>query len=293
VPRGDVVAAVAAAFVRKELRADLSAALESEANEEQVEGLLTGWGVPGPRGASRAERIAQAVAALDSEERWGGVAEWVWLHRVRIMGRTRLSLKGLMQREAGRIGQCGLRDAEVLALNFYSGPAFVPMNGILRNFPSCILDLLRGDGTVGDNRLGTTFFSFFSGLKKLAQATELPVNRCPPPSVRFLWCQRESVWECIFFLSPFPSLLLTRTPLHQLGSLGGACGGVGAAAMSNASWIRGAAVTECGQETALWAEKCRDAVFVSLYQAGMVPMNGIMYGYTLILNLSPPLERET
>ena len=45
---------------------DSRAALEVGASDAQVEALLAGWGVQGPRGASRADKIQQAVAALDS-----------------------------------------------------------------------------------------------------------------------------------------------------------------------------------------------------------------------------------
>ena len=59
-----------------------------------------------------------------------------------------------------------------------AGPEFVPMNGICRSFPQSILDLLKGDGTAGDNKLCTTLFCIGSGLKKLSQKTELPDTRC-------------------------------------------------------------------------------------------------------------------
>jgi hypothetical protein len=117
--------ALVTSFVRTELRSDLAAALESGASDAKVEALLAGWSVPGPHGASRAERIAQAVSALDSEERWGEVRGWVRLHRGRIQGRTRLGLKGLMKREEKRIKQYRLTKSEVLGLYLYTGACFL------------------------------------------------------------------------------------------------------------------------------------------------------------------------
>ena len=114
--------AVAGAFVRTELRADLRAALE-HASEAQVLALLDAWrpGQGGQRGGARAEWIEEAVAALDSEERWKEVEGWVRLHRGRIQGRTRLGLKALMEREKDKITRYGLKEAEVLALHLYTG----------------------------------------------------------------------------------------------------------------------------------------------------------------------------
>ena len=64
---------------------------------------------------------------------------------------------------------------------FPAGPEFVPMNAICRSFPHNILDnLLKGDATMGDNKLCTTLFCIGSGLKKLSQKTELPDSRCAP-----------------------------------------------------------------------------------------------------------------
>ena len=60
------------------------------------------------------------------------------------------------------------------------------MNGVCRSFPESILDLLKGDGTAGDNRLCTTLFCVSSALKKLSQTTPLPGSRCthpPPPQI--------------------------------------------------------------------------------------------------------------
>jgi hypothetical protein len=165
-----------ASFVRTELRADLRAALEA-ASDAQLESLLDGWRVPATTGAGRSDRVERAVAALDSEVRWGEVEGWVGLRRGRIQGRTRLGLESLMQRESDKISQYGLTAAEVLALHLYTGPEFVPMNGICRSFPRSILQLLEGDGRTAANRLCTTLFCVSSALKKLSQTTALPANR--------------------------------------------------------------------------------------------------------------------
>ena len=53
------------------------------------------------------------------------------------------------------------------------------MNGICRNFPASIAELLKGTGTTADNRLCTTLFCVSSGIKKLAQTTSLPPSGCP------------------------------------------------------------------------------------------------------------------
>jgi hypothetical protein len=168
---------MATSFVRTELRADLRAALESS-SDKQIESLLEGWSVPATRGAARSATIELAVAAMDSEKRWGEVEGWVRLHRGRIQGRTRLGLEGLMRRESDKISQYGLTASEVLALYLYTGPEFVPMNGICRGFPPTVLKLLEGDGTTAHNRLCTTLFCISSALKKLSQTTALPANRC-------------------------------------------------------------------------------------------------------------------
>jgi hypothetical protein len=170
----DLCSEMAADFVRIELQADLRAALRCASNG-QIEALLEGWRAPEPRSASLPDRIDTAVAALVSEERWGQVEGWVRLYRGRIQGRTRLGLKGLMARERVKIEQCALTAGEALALYLYTGPEFVPINGICRSHPPAIRDLLRGDGAGGaDNRLCTTLFCISSALKKLSQTTALP-----------------------------------------------------------------------------------------------------------------------
>ncbi len=136
--RAAVVAAAADAFVRRELRAELEAALRrgfaeaggadgAERLDAALGALLQQWSpqLPAPAradgAAGRAERIVAAVAALNSEERWGAVEGWVRLHVVRMQGRTRLPLQQLMGRESVKIARYGLTEAEVLALHLYTG----------------------------------------------------------------------------------------------------------------------------------------------------------------------------
>jgi hypothetical protein len=169
--------AMEASFLRTELRGDLCSALEA-ASDAQIKALVKGWGLE-PIG-ERGNWINQAAAVLDSEERWGEVEGWVRLHRGRIQGRTRLGLKALMEREKEKIELCNLTESEVLAGHIYTGANFVPLNAICRRFPQNMLNLLKGDGVMPDNRMCTTLFCISSFLKKLSQTTELPESRCPP-----------------------------------------------------------------------------------------------------------------
>ena len=173
--RADVVAAVVDAFARRELRKELAAALRGALEgmgaaglEAALGPLLAEWNAAVSPAAPLEERMAAAAAALGSAARWEEVAAWAGLFRVRMQGRTRLGLEELMAREGERIGKFGLTRGEVLALYLYTGPEFVPMNGILRSFPLSLLDLLAG------NTLCTTLFCISSALKKVATGTELP-----------------------------------------------------------------------------------------------------------------------
>jgi hypothetical protein len=83
----------------------------------------------------------------------------------------------LMLREKIKIKNYGLVAGEVLALYLYTGPEFVPMNGICRNFPQNILTMLLGDGSTPRNTLCTTLFCITSGIKKLGRYTDLPEDR--------------------------------------------------------------------------------------------------------------------
>jgi hypothetical protein len=65
------------------------------------------------------------------------------------------------------------------------------MNGICRNFPQSILEVLRGDDTRGDNKLVTTLFCISSALKKLSQKTELPASGCDVQPARTI-CQKKT-----------------------------------------------------------------------------------------------------
>jgi hypothetical protein len=169
--------AMVASFVRTELQTELCCVLESSASDTQIEGLLRGWNVQEPWSTERLGRIKQAAAALDSEKKWHMVEGWVQLYRGRIQGRIRLGLKGLVKREAFKITKYQLTKGEVLGLYLYTGPEFMVMNGICRSFPQSILDLLKGEGVMAENRLCTTLFCIASALKKLSQTADLPGSR--------------------------------------------------------------------------------------------------------------------
>ena len=167
---------ITTSFVQAELQSDFGAAL-ANAEDAQLAAVAQAWGLASGGGASRQERIDALCKALDSEARWKEVEGWVRLFFGRIQGRTRLGLKGLMLRERRKVRRYGLVLAEVLALYLYTGPEFVPMNAICRNFPQNVLDLLRGDGTTPRNTLCTTLFCITSGIKKLGRFTDLPEDR--------------------------------------------------------------------------------------------------------------------
>ncbi len=116
--------AMVASFVCRELRADFLAALECSTSDTQsrIKTLVEGWNT-GQAIAGEADWITEAANALDSEERWKAVEEWVRLHCGRIQGRTRLGLKELMKREQVKIKQYRLKDSEVLGLYLYTGPS--------------------------------------------------------------------------------------------------------------------------------------------------------------------------
>ncbi len=61
-----------------------------------------------------------------SDKRWGEVEGWVGLYHVRMQGRTREGLGRLMEREADKIGRCGLKEEEVLGLRLYTGACPCP-----------------------------------------------------------------------------------------------------------------------------------------------------------------------
>jgi hypothetical protein len=110
-----------ASFVRTEMRADFCSALESGACDEQIDVLLTGWGLT-PHG-EREDRIKQAADALDSEKKWDEVEAWVRLYNGRIQGRTLLGLTTLMERDKEKMKLFRLTDSEVLGLYLYTGPS--------------------------------------------------------------------------------------------------------------------------------------------------------------------------
>jgi hypothetical protein len=113
-----------------------------------------------------------AIRALVSVKQWRRVERWVGLFRGRIQGRTRLGRRKLVQREKDKVRLYKLTDGEVLALHIYTGPGFVPINALCRNFcRQNSLAILQG------NTLSTTLFCISSGIKKLGQHTLLPASR--------------------------------------------------------------------------------------------------------------------
>jgi hypothetical protein len=165
--------AVVRAFVRRELRTGFEHALQY-AGDPALSALLALWGVPA--GGSRAEREALAAEALDSEERWEQVADWVGLYAGRIQGRTKMGLDRLMAENAERVEACRMQRGEVLASHLYTGPSFVAYNCLYRSFPPHMVQLLAGDAGTPRNTLPTTLFCISSSLVKLGRQTNLPDN---------------------------------------------------------------------------------------------------------------------
>jgi hypothetical protein len=170
-------------FVRTELQADFIASLDN-AVDSHLDVVLEAWKLcddpPMISGQllTKEQKRAIASSALISRKRWKQVEQWVGLFRGRIKGRTRLGRKKLIEREKEKIQRCHLTEGEVLALHIYTGPEFVPINALCRNFcKQNSLTILRGDGLTPRNTLSTTLFCISSGIKKLGQHTHLPANR--------------------------------------------------------------------------------------------------------------------
>ena len=177
--RKEILAAVADEFVRRHLQEDLRAALAAAADGEAAVRVLEGaWGAEAPAAAlsSWSERVAAVVGRLDSERRFEEVAGWLGMLQCRMQGRTRLGLAALRKARQREIDEYKLQEGEVLSLHLYTGPEFVVMNAICRDYPPEILRLLRGAQEGARNTLSTTLFCVTSGLKKLAQGTELPAS---------------------------------------------------------------------------------------------------------------------
>ena len=174
--REAIMDACANAFVRKELQADLEAALIGAGDEEALRKLLTLWDMEAAAAAAAAasaspEMLRKAlVEALNSEEKYAQVSAWVGLFLRRMQGRRRIGLTKLMEREAERVKKYGLRMGEALCVYLYTGPEFMAMNAICRSFPLELMAMLAG------NTLSTTLFCIASALKKLARFTELPAG---------------------------------------------------------------------------------------------------------------------
>ena len=168
----DLCGRITEVFVRSDLQADFAASLDN-ADEQQLDAILQEWGHDSVETAGRQlPKRSLAIQALVSEKRWRRVERWVGLFRGRIQGRTRLGRRKLIEREQEKILLYRLTKGEVLALHIYTGPGFVPINAICRNFcRQNSLAILHG------NTLITTLFCVSSGIKKLGQHTLLPANR--------------------------------------------------------------------------------------------------------------------
>jgi hypothetical protein len=177
---GSAGEALVCLFVLMELLADLCFALE-RANDAPIEALMTGWSLQ--QNGKREDWINKAATMLDLEEwekRWGKVEGWVLLHCGPIQGRTRVGLKALMEQAEEKIKLFNLSESKVLAGHIYTGANFVLLNTTCSNFPHSILDLLKGDGVISDNKMCMTLFCIASCLKKPSKFTKLPEDRCPP-----------------------------------------------------------------------------------------------------------------
>ncbi len=77
-----------------------------------------------------------------------------------------------------QIHQYRLEVSEVLAAYLYTGPCFMPYNGVYRKYPPSIVDLLKGDNATGtpNNTLSTTLYCISSSLIKISRKTELPTG---------------------------------------------------------------------------------------------------------------------
>ncbi len=85
------------------------------------------------------------------------------------VGREVEKLEKVMAME--EVKRAGLKEAEVVGLRMYTGPAFILYNARLRGFPAWVLELLHG------NDYETTIFIIASGITKLAKVTPVPSNR--------------------------------------------------------------------------------------------------------------------
>ena len=173
----DVLAAVIInSFVHQHLRSNFESSLHSASNSG-LKAILKEWGVHFEQDAEQDKLMSLTAAALDSEARWAQVAAWVALFHGRIQGRTKLSVRQMMQEKAETVKAYKMQQGEVLAAYLYTGPNFVPYNCIYRSFPPHIVELLRGDANTPRNTMSTTLFCISSALIKLGRNTQLPENR--------------------------------------------------------------------------------------------------------------------
>jgi hypothetical protein len=168
-----LIQAIVDSFVQYELSVDFDASLEF-ANNSTLESLhkdLLG-------DIKQKVEPQLLVDHLNTEEKWKKVKTWVERFRKRIQGRSKKGLKELVIEQKDKIAQCALIEAEVLGAYLYTGPCFMAYNGIYRQLPQKIMDLLKGDDATntGNNTLATTLFCISSALVKLSRCTELPKN---------------------------------------------------------------------------------------------------------------------
>jgi hypothetical protein len=166
-------------FVREELKPTFKFALESATDLDvaKLSSVCSAWGVQiGPQ-ATREELIALAAGALNTSAQWKDVSTWVGLYHGRIQGRSKLSLKELMEAKKEQVHRYKMQPGEVLAAFLYTGPNFVPYNSIYRSFPPHMVKLLEGDSNTPRNTMSTTLFCISSALVKLGRHTELPESR--------------------------------------------------------------------------------------------------------------------
>ncbi len=171
-------------YVKTELQSDFEAALISafhtnkEEMKRQTKKLMEKWEVPIPSDNLKQDLLIDiAVGALISEIRWRDVEKWVQLYRVRIQGRQRMDVLQIEEKKKEQISQFNLVKSEVLAAYLYTGPCYLPYNGVYRKYPPSIVDLLKGNATgTPNNTLSTTLYCISSSLIKISRKTELPIG---------------------------------------------------------------------------------------------------------------------
>jgi hypothetical protein len=174
-------------YVQTELQNVFKAALETAFEKDeykmkiQTKELLATW--PSSNDANydsmeKSKLIENAVGKLDSEETWMKIEKWVQLYCVRIQGRARMPIGQIENQKQDQKRKYNLGSSEMLAAYLYTGPCFMPYNGVYRQYPPSIVQLLKGDVATGtpDNTLSTTLYCISSSLIKISRKTELPTG---------------------------------------------------------------------------------------------------------------------